>query len=232
MTNERVNNFKGLISSPLMNCDHVYRYSGTKMVENESLATHIYETQMLGYMIIYHLINECHEDINSSIYLEKALHHDLEESVTGDVARPLKYHNKDVRYELQNIAVEIAYDLYMKYFNADYFHLWSEAKEGKEGYILKVVDMLTVVNKAIKEVSFLNNMYFLRVCHEVTHYLKEIYSHIEESPLEQEASRDYILSLLKEAEATLNQILEEHKGLLSRYDIVNNSMIAREENHV
>lgn len=232
MTNESVNNFKGLISSPLMNCDHVYRYSGTKMVESESLATHIYETQMLGYMIIYHLNHKCGESIDAREYLVKAFHHDLEESITGDVARPLKYHNESVKNELQDVAKSVAMELYSKYFDSEYYKLWENAKEGKEGYILKVVDMLTVVNKAIKEVSFLHNMYFLRVCHEVSHYLTEIIQNIDESPLEQEASKVYVRSLLIEADVTLSQILKENKDLLSMYDIVNNSMIAREENHV
>ena len=41
-----------LAASPLMNLDHTYRYSGTKLVEAESLSQHIVDTIMMGLKII------------------------------------------------------------------------------------------------------------------------------------------------------------------------------------
>ena len=46
------NKFLEIVSSPLMNLDHTYRYSGTKLVESESLSQHIIDTVMMGLKII------------------------------------------------------------------------------------------------------------------------------------------------------------------------------------
>ena len=52
--------------------------------------------------------------------------------------------------------------------------------EGAEGYVLKLVDNLVVVNKVVKEVSLLHNYYMLRVAHEVSQYTTELKNHTGE----------------------------------------------------
>lgn len=203
-----------ILSSPMMNVDHIYRYSGTKLVEPESLAIHIYETMMLGYMIIDNILAvEPSELLDKQFYLEKALHHDMEESLTGDVARPLKYHNSSVRRELNKVASEVAKSLYENYFcDPETFNLWDEAKDGNEGLILKIADMLTVVNKAIKEVKFLGNMYCLKVVYEVRYYISELKSLLrnKKSTFKSERTVEYLRTLLSDADKLLEDILAQY----------------------
>ena len=145
-----INKFNQFTSCPLMNMHNIFRYSGVKLSEPESLSSHIVEVQMMGYMILDHLNHTYNEGLDYGLYLEKALHHDLEESLTGDVSRPLKYHNPKVLKELQDVAEHTARELYTKYFDNYYrmIQLWDNAKHGKEGILVKIVDMQIVVQKA------------------------------------------------------------------------------------
>lgn len=222
------NEFLKLISSPLMNLDHTYRYSGTKLVEPESLSQHIVDTIMLGIKIIDE-INARSEAtpyfLSTEKYLMKAFYHDLEEVITGDIPRPLKYHDEDTLSSMRNVADEVAESLFKNQFHDWIYHykLWSESKDDKEGYILKIVDNLVVVNKVAKEVSLLNNYYMLRVAHEVICYTTELRDHMSEyvEGWEPEVV-DYLESLISDAIESMKIILETHK---SDFDITSHSMI-------
>lgn len=223
------NKFIEIISSPMMHTGNVVRYSGTKMIEPENLTTHIYECQMIGYIIINHLNKSCSENLDAGLYLEKALHHDLEESMTGDVVRTLKYHNPNVLRELQDVASEVAEEIYDKYFedeDGNIFYLWANAKKGKEGFILKLVDTLTVVNRVLKEVDYFKNIYFLRVAYEVSYYLKdlEVLAKSNDQGFTKE-SVDYLLDILGDAMSSLSDVIKANEEVALKYKIIDKSLL-------
>lgn len=213
----------------MMNTGNIQRYSGTKMVEPESLSAHILESQMMGYMIINYMNNICGENLDKGLYLEKALHHDLEESMTGDVIRTLKYYNTDVHREIQNVATSVAEEIYTKYLGdteGEMLQIWSTAKEGREGFILKLVDTLTVVNKVVREVDFFHNYYFLRVAYEVNIYTKDLLLSLDKKEGQYtEESLNYLRDVLKGALDVLRRILVEHEDIMLRYDIIDKSLL-------
>lgn len=219
------NRFLKLVSSPLMNLDHTYRYSGTKLVESESLSQHIVDTIMMGLKIIEDINTIGNIHLNDAIYLRKAVYHDLEEVITGDVPRPLKYHDESTLNSLRHVASDVAEELFKSEFNDWYKHyiVWDTAKDGLEGFILKIVDNLVVSNKVVKEVSLLNNYYMLRVAHEVVQYTACIKEHIlEDSLIDDKETNDYLVSLLDGAIAAMLEILEEHKD---KINLCSHSMI-------
>ena len=202
--------FTELMSSPLMNLDHTYRYSGTKLVESESLSQHIVDTIMMGIMIIddvNHILG--YELLDPSKYVMKAVYHDLEEAITGDIPRPLKYYNEATRTSLKDVADKVAKDLFKSQFNdsQSHYEIWEKAKDSFEGYILKIVDTLVVATKVIKEVKMLNNLYMLRVAHEVRQYLEELH---EKSYIGINAVDNYLHRIIIEAIMAMNELLEEH----------------------
>lgn len=202
--------FTELMSSPLMNLDHTYRYSGTKLVESESLSQHIVDTIMMGIMIIddvNHILG--YELLDPSKYVMKAVYHDLEEAITGDIPRPLKYYNEATRTSLKDVADKVAKDLFKSQFNdsQSHYEIWEKAKDSFEGYILKIVDTLVVATKVIKEVKMLNNLYMLRVAHEVRQYLEELH---EKSYIGINAVDKYLHRIIIEAIMAMNELLEEH----------------------
>lgn len=220
------NKFLELTSSPLMNLDHTYRYSGTKLVEAESLSQHIVDTIMMGLKIISNInaiSGETH--ISPSEYVMKAVYHDLEEVITGDVPRPLKYYNETTRDSLKNVADEVAKKLFKEQFADDYlghYHYWESAKEGDAGVILKIVDTLVVANKVIREVVLLNNCYMLRVAHEVSQYLRELVSNIH---ADNKQVQDYLVELVSGALDAMEEILFGNKKTMDSLNIRGQSMI-------
>ena len=225
------NEFLNLVTSPLMNMDHTYRYSGTKLVEQESLSQHILDTIILGIRFIDKINTfEGHDYFNDSNYVLKAVYHDLEEVITGDVPRPLKYFNKDTRDSLKNVAEQVAYDLFTSQMDNSLYHyyIWENAKEGREGFILKIVDTLVVANKVIKEVSFLHNFYMLRVAHEVRFYLQEYLNNIKKNKhyeALQDSSKNYIKEVIEGAIQSMESLLTEFQKEVEELNVISQSMI-------
>lgn len=221
------NKFLELTSSPLMNLDHTYRYSGTKLVEPESLSQHIVDTIMMGLKVIDEINHIAGRDIlDRDKYLMKAVCHDLEEVITGDIPRPLKYYNEDTTKSMKEVADQVAIKFFNEQFHEsdDYYAAWRDAKEDKEGYILKIVDTLVVAHKVLREVALLNNYYMLRVAHEVSHYITNIRNAnipISDNPEIQE----YIDDLLYGSLVAMNDLLIDHTGICNKFNIYNQSMI-------
>ena len=227
------NKFLELASSPLMNLDHTYRYSGTKLVEAESLSQHIVDTIIMGMKIIDRINSILNCDMLSiERYVMKAVYHDLEEVITGDIPRPLKYYNEQTRDSLKDVADMVAQDLFKREFSdwKAHYSIWDDAKSGDEGIILKVVDTLVVANKVVKEVTLLNNNYMLRVAHEVSKYLIEIYDHINLSPtnnpiFSQPDVKKYLLDVIDGAISAMEHVIEENQECMTSLNIHGQSMI-------
>lgn len=223
------NEFLDLVSSPLMNLDHTYRYSGTKLVEPESLSQHIMDTVMLGLKIIdeaNHLAGK--EVLDPKAYVMKAIFHDLEEVITGDIPRPLKYYDKDTTASMKHVAEEVAYRFFEKEFHQvnTCYDLWESAKHGDEGFILKLVDTFVVVSKTLKEVSLLHNYYMLRVAHEVSQYLKEVLDgFMWNCPITSQAVSMYLKELIEGALASMEKLLEDNQEIMYDFNISSQSMI-------
>ena len=66
---------------------------------------------------------------------------------------------------MKHVADQVAYKFFGdQFYQGDaYYNVWRDAKDGDEGYILKLVDTLVVVNKVLKEVSLLHNYYILNL---------------------------------------------------------------------
>lgn len=233
MDEYRGNKFLRVASSPMMNASNIFRYSGTRLAVQENLAEHVYETMMIGYILIHEIMNISPEsDLSISEYLEKALHHDMEECSTGDVSRPLKYHNKKVREELNLVAEEVALEIYKEYFDRTiYEEYWINAKSGSEGFILKIADMLTVAFKAVKEVGILNNLYFVRVVSEVVGYLGEVLKNLELEGHKYFTARavEYLCDVVSDTRSVLTGLLNTHREV-DKYGVIHNS-IFKEDNH-
>jgi len=220
------NKFLKITASPLMNLDHTYRYSGTKLVEPESLSQHIVDTIMMGLKIIDEVnFIAGKELLDSSKYLMKAVCHDLEEVITGDIPRPLKYYNEDTTKSMKDLSDQVADKFFREQFYAhvSYYEAWRDAKEDKEGYILKIVDTLVVVSKVLKEVSMLHNFYMLRVAHEVSQYLQELIK--SPNTLFEDDVQKYINDLLYGALTAMTRTLRDNADIMRDFNIHNLSMI-------
>lgn len=170
-----------MINSPMVaKASSIIRYSSSRLADPESLAVHTHEVCMLGLILIDRIrsVNP-DEEIDTGVYLEKAVLHDIEEVSTGDVPRPLKYSSKEVRNALQKVADIAATDLFKSTFKDPdpYFECWDKAKSGKEGVLLKLVDSLVVLRKSIYEVDVLSNKTMLDVVENILHLFESYRDH-------------------------------------------------------
>lgn len=211
-----MNYVSGIINSPLVSrASRVMRYSSSRLTDPESLAIHTHEVLMIGVLLIDRIKEVSPEEvINESLYMSKALSHDLEEISTGDVPRPLKYSSQEVRKSLQVIADSAARELFTENFydSKRWLTLWETAKEGKEGHLLKLADLLTVLRKSIYEVDILSNLTMLDVVKNVAFYFKEILDKLDEFLFvyTEDTTKAYLSKLISESYRLAVECMDTH----------------------
>lgn len=205
-----MNSFLNLIDSPVLNTDNVIRYSLMNQAIPETLSMHITDVALMSYIIASHLTFMCDEDIDLGEVLEKAVLHDLDEVLTGDVVRPTKYYNDDIHNSLDELAKESIDKISDKLGSPRLSQIWRNAKSGKSGCIIKLVDMLCVSKKSIIEVKLRGNNYFQKVAYEMVHNIEELIEYIEESDFDfNENSEIYLLDLLSGAKDSMLELIDD-----------------------
>lgn len=221
--------FIKMISTPPMRNDQIIRYSGVRQTDPETLSIHLIDLQMMGYTIIKRMNLEYGEDIDTGKFLEKALLHDMDEVLTGDMPRSTKYYNPTILEEMKKVGEDAMRQVADNFFNDDeVFDIWDASKSGKEGVMVKVVDMLGVASKVLKEVELLGNNYFLKVAYEVRSHLLQLNDYLlEHSPFNERATT-YLMDFIVEAHDEVERVWQERKLLAQRYGILDNIFQGKE----
>lgn len=202
--------------------NEVCRYSSVYQETSESLAEHVTEVLTMSYLIAKNL-EKFGERIDKGVLLEKCLLHDMDEVLTGDIPRNTKYATDAVHKEL-NLVAEDAVRLIEKTLgDIEIFDTWKAAKEGKEGVILKIVDMLCVVKKCITEIELRGNRSFLKVVTELeTHLTNMVNSTDKYSVFEKAMSVSFLRSLVIEAKDEITTIRVKNQHIIDKYHIMEN----------
>lgn len=216
-------NFTTLAFNPMSRMNEVSRYSSVYQETNESLAEHITDVSVMSYLIAKTIQSNFTDDIDLGTLLEKCLLHDIDEVITGDVPRNTKYATKNVHDNLDQVASD-AVDLIEKYIGVGGIcEVWDFAKEGKEGAILKIVDMLCVVKKSITEIELRGNLSFLKVVTELETHLTtmlscdEVYKRFED-----ERTRKFLKNLVSQAKDETVTIRVKYQSVIDKYHIKEN----------
>ena len=133
------------------------RYSQTRLINPESVLEHTGFVCFCSLMIGKEL-EKAGEEINFGSLLIKATLHDIEETITGDIACPTKYWNEDVTTQIKSIEREAAQQVLGRLDPSQGLYLyWLKSKEYKEGFIVAIADKLAVVYKAQQEINDYGN---------------------------------------------------------------------------
>lgn len=128
------NEFLSLVNIPVLNTDNAVRYSLLYQLKSESLADHIADVSILSYLLALRL-NSYGENLDVGLVLEKALLHDLDEVLTGDIPRSTKYYSEEGLNAMRGVALDaiskLAKDLPGSEGLVD---RWKLAKSGREGF--------------------------------------------------------------------------------------------------
>lgn len=165
---------KKLLKMKSFRTDEVIRYSGIHSVKPESLSHHIIEVQLVALLIAAELEIE-NILVNKETLLLKSLLHDMDEVITGDFPRPVKYWSESIRSQIEAVSTETVKTLSDKEFGSDeIFNIWMDSKKGPEGMIVKVADLLVVAKKSLEETLIFSNKTYLKVLKEVIDYLSNL----------------------------------------------------------
>ena len=150
-------NLHELLAGDTRQMSSVIRYSSIPHGRGENVAEHSY------YVIFYCLLIA--KDLEKDGYkidyyklLVSATIHDLDEAITGDIIRPVKYSSKELRDQLEHVA-----DVYCRHTLCklddggaeELYNFWELAKDPSsiEGQILQICDMLSVIAYCIERIK-------------------------------------------------------------------------------
>lgn len=139
----------------------VQRYSQIRLNNPESVLEHTGCVTLTCYIFGIILESEGYA-LDFSTLLRKAIAHDIDEIVTGDIPRPTKYFSEAVRSMFKAIEesgmnkvctdLEIGVDA-----EASLYMDWHTAKNDTEGLIVSIADILSVVYKVWEEYMMYGN---------------------------------------------------------------------------
>lgn len=123
---------------------NVQRFSGKKLDCPYSIGEHSYRVACLSMVMIDQYNKENPDNkISVEVALRKALLHDLEETITGDIPSPVKKYG-NLRNELRLASEKIMEDMILPQSPLPEYYkkLWVEDKEKEAGDVIKVADKL------------------------------------------------------------------------------------------
>jgi 5'-deoxynucleotidase YfbR-like HD superfamily hydrolase len=218
------NEFARIINNPLMKSDNVTRFSGLYQSSPEYLSYHIVDVSTMSYIIARELITKYHCSINVGKLLQRCLVHDADEVLIGDIPRLTKYSSKEVHDKLSELADSTARKMSHDIDSTNYtYDLWSEAKaDDIEGWILKIVDILSVSNKTVKEIVYNHNLRFLRVAEESANYIGDLITSLsDKSEVFGEEATTYLQNVLNDDLTLMDELLNHYHQDISTYELIN-----------
>lgn len=149
----------------------VRRWSQIHCSREESSLEHTAAVALMALKIA----DDCPYEVNVARLLVKALLHDMEEAITGDIMTPVKYHSPEITKAMKEFEAEAAEEISDKVWNGDWaLEMWHTAKDGTvEGQIVKIADKAASVYKSKQELQ-LGNTSFLQYEENIWNALHEI----------------------------------------------------------
>lgn len=138
----------------------VQRYSSLPVVRPENVAEHSWQIALLSYLIGLDQTAQGRQP-NMSILLERAIMHDISESLSGDIIRSFKHSSTEIKNAIDN-ADDLNMVKLMKELTGTnewestmvgvgVYYAWRDAKRGFEGEIVAFADLLCVVSYCQEE---------------------------------------------------------------------------------
>jgi 5'-deoxynucleotidase len=132
-----------------------YRFSNAKLIHRESVLEHLGAVALTCYLIVNELSYwSGRGDVDLGEVMGKAIVHDVEELLTGDIPRPMKYSSPATRAHFKllenDMFAKIVSDMDLS-SSSEVISDWVEAKQGVSGLVVDLADVLAVVYKVHEE---------------------------------------------------------------------------------
>lgn len=140
----------------LDNLIYVKRYSGNLLIKEESVADHTWCMISLAIEYLPQLNKRTDNYFNIEEVITGIALHDLEESLTGDIMRPFKYHNKTILEAVKKTSDSLLHN----YIGDDWYNYIKKLTDkGVTKKLIKILDLAQAGYKMISEIK-LGNEYF------------------------------------------------------------------------
>ncbi|MBI2542638.1 MAG: HD domain-containing protein [Candidatus Aenigmarchaeota archaeon] len=173
MTTESPNIKKFL--SNLRNLDKVVRFSTLRRLKDENVAEHSFHAAFYA-MILADMEIKSGNKVDVEKVLRRAIMHDIEEALTGDVIYSFKYSEPGFSEKMKAMSLEFCKELLkdMPEFSDSYLNIWKDAKDSTiEGKIVNAADKLEALVYSLEEYS-LGNKNFKPIIDSLLDILKGI----------------------------------------------------------
>ena len=193
-------NIDGMLGGSINRISHVNRYSSILVHRKENVAEHCWYVAFYAFLIGADL-KAAGYNVGMGKLLSRALVHDIDESMTGDFLRTVKYSHPDLKGVLDEVSVamidKIAQELGGGTLPEEIGHAWLDAKaDDIEGEIIQLVDLAQVVSYVWEEVQSGNE--------HVRYILGECAAHIRKLDI-QDPVAPYVKEVLAWIEARTNE---------------------------
>lgn len=126
----------------------VQRFSQCYLSKPESVLEHTGQISLLSFYIAQ-IINKADpkNNINIGLLLSKAIIHDFDEIITGDIANPIKYDNQKLTRLIKEMEDKNINKIQTKLEIDWLYKIWKESKSGPEGSIIALSDIICALAK-------------------------------------------------------------------------------------
>lgn len=139
----------------------VTRFSMLKMCHRENVLEHTGMMACFAFALGTRLNQIEGFQFDLALLLQKAIVHDWDETVTGDIARPTKYFSTALRIELRALEAEGIANIATSLGLMDLPNIYGDAKEGPEGSLVALCDIACAIHRCWEEVLVFNNLHFV-----------------------------------------------------------------------
>lgn len=158
----------------------INRFSMVRLSRPESVLEHTGMVVLVCYFIRNQIKQQLKIELDLGSLLSKAVVHDIDEIITGDIARPTKYSSVEVRQSLAKLESKGVSKIAFLLDDAQLEYHHSNSKLGPEGLIVAVADLFAVVYKIWDEVLMQNNYLMVRQAIHVQEYLNSTRKKLKE----------------------------------------------------
>jgi len=149
-------NIKKLLVGHVIRLKYVNRFSTCRTLHKESVAEHVFFTTLYSLVVGEWIEQTYAVTVNFRKLLSKAIVHDLEECITGDIPRDFKHLDIDLNEHINKMAeqgFQKVIESLFQFCSASYWtDIWKNAKDDSiEGRILSFADFLSVVSYVYEE---------------------------------------------------------------------------------
>ena len=135
----------------------INRCNNFQTIKKEDVAQHSFYVALYSTIIAREYNDSAIEQglplFDIQVVMENALFHDIEETFVSDIPHNVKHHDEDTNVVVERAVSAIIGKMYYGKFAKNFIDINKQAKEGFEGKLIDIVDMLELGLYCCEEVS-------------------------------------------------------------------------------